>query len=129
MEIAELKQFLIKHEWEEDRFGHLKFKASNGKIYRFKIQKKTFRLEVQTYPVYRGLHGEIIGHGKKKWLRLRSGYYTQTHISYGDQITGTLWMTDMEGLVGGKIALPPEVNALFENAGAAIDKKSYQKRL
>lgn len=62
---AEFKAAAIAKGWREDRYGHLKASSpKSGKLYRLKLQKLAWRLEVK-------------GTGSV-WIKSRSAYYKST---------------------------------------------------
>lgn len=101
---TELITFLEKRNWIKDKFGHLQIQASNGKKYRIKFQKISFRLEVQSKTIYSE---------KNHWLRLRSGYLSQIEI-IGGKIKGILYGMDLEVLFNATVILPPEIQQIFQ---------------
>ena len=73
MKREELAAFLVSAGWTIDRFGHY----HKGE-YRFKFQKTSVRYE-------KGYHTSDTEYskGEKRWLPVRSGYYSKLSIKDG----------------------------------------------
>jgi len=104
MDKDDFKTFLTNHGWEEDKWGHMRLTASNGRVYRWKIQKISTRLEVQTTKSYST---------KKEWFRYRSIYFSQMIITDG-KISGKMFGTDLEFLFGAKLNVPEEIKHIVD---------------
>jgi len=100
--VVDLQTLLKKQGWEEDKFGRLKLESPEGKIYRWKFQKISFRLEVQIKKEWSK---------KREWLRLRSGYLSQVEI-IEEKISGKLFGTFWEEF-GARLKFPEEIKSLF----------------
>ena len=67
--IALLLDYLLRNGWEKDKYGH--FKKDN---YRMKMQSNSVREEYKN--------------GLGKWIRTRSGYYSQLSIDVYGKLDG-----------------------------------------
>jgi len=66
-------EFIKKHGWTEDRWGHYTKVKKNDKKYRYKFNKNALRYEVK------------LSHG---WMRLYSGYWKNIHFTEEGRISG-----------------------------------------
>ncbi len=73
MKPDELRTFLTETGWQPDKFGHY----HRGE-YRFKFQQTSVRLE-RSYQTSDTQYSK----GEKRWLRLRSAYFSQLEIKEG----------------------------------------------
>lgn len=105
MDKEDLKSFLKKYGWEEDKWGNMKIIVPDGRLFRWKMQAKTTRLEVQTVSPYNPK--------KKEWFRYRSIYYTQMTIKDG-KISGKMFGTFEEAFFGAKLKAPEELKRIME---------------
>lgn len=68
--------------WELDKYGHLQ-KKINDKEYRFKLSSTALRYEVKVY--FAGIQYSRPG---SEWMRLRSAYYKDLHITEEGKLSG-----------------------------------------
>ena len=68
----EIRAWMFKNGWTEDRFGNFK-KVRNGNKYRMKVQANSLRYEVWS------------GTG---WVRLRSGYFKDLSVAPDGKLSG-----------------------------------------
>lgn len=80
--VEEIKSLLVSKGYVKDDYGHYKFTASNDKLYRFKFQKNSVRLEVQS------VVPNETGAPVKFWVRLRTGTFRQMGINDKGEFTG-----------------------------------------
>ena len=73
--------------WKLDKYGHLQkeFRGKDGetKQYRYKLSNTAMRYEVQVHH-----DGGQYGKPSNEWLRLRSGYYKDLHITEEGKLSG-----------------------------------------
>ena len=83
MKRQELEQWLINHNYTKDNYGHYHLFLSDGKEYRFKMQKTSCRYEVAGY------HAATQYSPKAKfYVRLKSGYYKQMSVNEEGKLSG-----------------------------------------
>ena len=73
----ELEQWLTKHNYIRDSFGHYRKQLANGLTYRFKLSSISARYEVKE---------KIVDHNE--WIRLQSGYYKDLSITSDYKLAG-----------------------------------------
>lgn len=72
----ELENWLISKGYQKDTYGHYQ-KEIEGKVYRYKLQSKSVRIERMAFIFDRN-----------EWIKLRSGYYKNLFIGEDNKLRG-----------------------------------------
>lgn len=73
----ELEQWLIRHNFKLDKFGHYQKQNSNGDTIRIKLSSVSARYEKKA---------RICDHNE--WIRMQSGYFKDLSLSPEDKLRG-----------------------------------------
>lgn len=77
MDKAALEQWLIRHGYTKDKFGHYQKQFTNGDVIRMKLSNTSVRRERKA---------KIIDHNE--WIRLSSSYYKNLSLTPDDKLSG-----------------------------------------
>jgi hypothetical protein len=78
--INEFEQWVLRHGYKKDKFGHWQKTTEIGAEYRWKLSRVMARHEIKVKHI----------DGSNEWVRISSGYLKNLEIRPDDKIKGTI---------------------------------------